>query len=161
MFKIQFFLILIWKIKSKHIKCKTSCKSTMGFYDTEEGVEEYIKHSEGWDGKQLIKILLQHLPESSTLLELGIGPGLDLDVLRKAYSVTFLQDMEADSITRPAGKYIAFHRHSRQDPMQQVRLLATDPGAMKDIEAFCAQTGNRLREAEQHGGEFVFLIEKG
>ncbi len=60
----------------------------MGHYDTKEGAEEYIKHSEKWDGKQLIKILIRHLPESSTLLELGIGPGRDLDVLSKAYSVT-------------------------------------------------------------------------
>lgn len=60
----------------------------MGHYDTEEGVQEYIKHSEKWDGKQLIKILLQHLPELSTLLELGMGPGRDFDVLNKAYKVT-------------------------------------------------------------------------
>jgi len=60
----------------------------MGHYDTEEGVQEYIKHSEKWDGKQLIKILLQYLPELSTLLELGMGPGRDFDVLNKAYKVT-------------------------------------------------------------------------
>ena len=77
------------ELKSKHIKCKTIAKnSTVGHYDTKEGAEEYIKHSEKWDGKQLIKILIRHLPESSTLLELGIGPGRDLDVLSKAYSVT-------------------------------------------------------------------------
>jgi len=60
----------------------------MGYYDTLQGVEEYIKHSEKWDGKQLIKILLLHLPESSTLLELGMGPGRDFDVLSKAYNTT-------------------------------------------------------------------------
>ena len=60
----------------------------MGFYDTQEGVEEYLKRSAGWDGKQLIKILLMHLPESSSLLELGMGPGIDLDILRKAYKAT-------------------------------------------------------------------------
>jgi cyclopropane fatty-acyl-phospholipid synthase-like methyltransferase len=60
----------------------------MGHYETEEGIEEYIKHSEKWDGKQLIKILLLHLPESSTLLELGMGPGRDFDVLSKAYKTT-------------------------------------------------------------------------
>jgi cyclopropane fatty-acyl-phospholipid synthase-like methyltransferase len=60
----------------------------MGHYDTKEGVEEYIKHSEKWNGKQLIKILLRYLPESSTLLELGMGPGRDFEVLRKAYLIT-------------------------------------------------------------------------
>jgi SAM-dependent methyltransferase len=60
----------------------------MGHYDTKEGIDEYINHSEKWNGRQLIKILLQHLPESSTLLELGMGPGRDFEILTKAYRVT-------------------------------------------------------------------------
>jgi len=29
----------------------------MGFFDTEKGVEQYIKMAEGYDGAELIKIL--------------------------------------------------------------------------------------------------------
>ena len=29
----------------------------MGFFDTEKGVEEYVKMAEGFDGTELIKIL--------------------------------------------------------------------------------------------------------
>ena len=60
----------------------------MGHYDTEQGVQEYIKHSEKWDGKQLIKILKEFLPKKSSLLELGIGPGRDFDILKKIYDST-------------------------------------------------------------------------
>ena len=60
----------------------------MGFFDTEQGVERYTKMAEGYDGAELIKILQKHLPENSTVLELGIGPGKDMDILKKTYRVT-------------------------------------------------------------------------
>lgn len=60
----------------------------MGFFDTEQGVEQYIKIAEGYDGAELIKILQEHLSENSTVLELGIGPGKDLEILKKIYTVT-------------------------------------------------------------------------
>ena len=60
----------------------------MGFFDTEKGVNEYLKMAEGYDGAELIKILQEHLPEKSTVLELGMGPGKDLDILSKTFTVT-------------------------------------------------------------------------
>ncbi len=60
----------------------------MGFFDTAKGVEQYIKMAEGYDGAELIKILQKYLPENSTVLELGMGPGKDMDILRKSYAVT-------------------------------------------------------------------------
>lgn len=60
----------------------------MGFFDTEKGVDEYLKMSDGYDGAELIKILQDLLPEKSTVLELGMGPGKDLDILSKKYIVT-------------------------------------------------------------------------
>ncbi len=60
----------------------------MGYYNTKKGIEEYIKRSKDWDGKKLIKILKKYLPKNATLLEIGIGPGRDLDVLKKTYKVT-------------------------------------------------------------------------
>ena len=62
--------------------------SNMGFFDTEQGVNEYIKLAEGYDGAELIKILQKVLPEKSTVLELGMGPGKDLDILSKFFKAT-------------------------------------------------------------------------
>ena len=56
----------------------------MGFFDTKKGVERYIKMAEGYDGAELIKILLKHLPANSIVLELGMGPGKDIDILKKS-----------------------------------------------------------------------------
>jgi len=60
----------------------------MEYYNTKKGIEEYILHSQDWKGPKIDKILKKYLPKKSTLLELGIGPGRDLDVLKKTYAVT-------------------------------------------------------------------------
>lgn len=43
---------------------------------------------------------------------------------------------------------------------QVMKVLATDPGAVKDFEAFCKQTGNALLEQAQEADRFVFYIRK-
>jgi len=60
----------------------------MGFFDTKEGVSEYLEMAKGHDGRELIEKLSDYLPERSTVLELGMGPGNDLDLLSKKYEVT-------------------------------------------------------------------------
>ncbi len=41
-----------------------------------------------------------------------------------------------------------------------LKIVATDPGSVKDFEAFCKQTGNELLETAEEGGEFTFYIKK-
>jgi len=43
---------------------------------------------------------------------------------------------------------------------QVLRIRATDPGSVKDFDAFCKATGNELVSSEQDGGEYVFQIRK-
>ena len=60
----------------------------MGFYETESGVEAYIEMAKGYDGALLIEGLAEYLPAGSSVLELGMGPGVDLDILAQRYEVT-------------------------------------------------------------------------
>jgi cyclopropane fatty-acyl-phospholipid synthase-like methyltransferase len=60
----------------------------MSFFDTEKGVNEYIKMAEGYDGSDLIAELRNFLKDGSSVLEIGMGPGKDLDMLKKFYKVT-------------------------------------------------------------------------
>jgi tRNA 2-thiouridine synthesizing protein A len=39
-----------------------------------------------------------------------------------------------------------------------LEIRATDPGAVKDFEAFCRTTGNELLESTAKGNEFIFRI---
>jgi tRNA 2-thiouridine synthesizing protein A len=41
-----------------------------------------------------------------------------------------------------------------------LRVLATDPGAIKDFEAFCKTTGHRLLAQSEAAGVLTFDIEK-
>jgi tRNA 2-thiouridine synthesizing protein A len=43
---------------------------------------------------------------------------------------------------------------------QVLHIVATDPGSVKDFEAFCKQTGNELLATNQEAGEYSFDIRK-
>ncbi len=41
-----------------------------------------------------------------------------------------------------------------------LKIVSTDPGSVKDFEAFASQTGNELQAADEKDGEFHFLMQK-
>ena len=41
-----------------------------------------------------------------------------------------------------------------------VKVESTDPGSVKDFEAFCRSTGNKLVESAEAGGVYTYIIEK-
>ncbi len=41
-----------------------------------------------------------------------------------------------------------------------LKVVATDPGSVKDFEAFCQTTGHELLESEAGDGNFTFVIKK-
>lgn len=60
----------------------------MNFYDDPENVKKYIQMCDDYDGNNIYQSLGKCLPVKSTLLELGSGAGLDIEYLKKYYSVT-------------------------------------------------------------------------
>eukprot|EP00511_Aplanochytrium_stocchinoi_P004772 CAMPEP_0204829174 /NCGR_PEP_ID=MMETSP1346-20131115/7225_1 /ASSEMBLY_ACC=CAM_ASM_000771 /TAXON_ID=215587 /ORGANISM="Aplanochytrium stocchinoi, Strain GSBS06" /LENGTH=185 /DNA_ID=CAMNT_0051958739 /DNA_START=93 /DNA_END=650 /DNA_ORIENTATION=+ len=55
---------------------------------TKKNVEEYVRMSDGYDGAQLITVLKDYLKPHSSILELGMGPGKDLELLSQLDSCT-------------------------------------------------------------------------
>jgi tRNA 2-thiouridine synthesizing protein A len=43
---------------------------------------------------------------------------------------------------------------------QILRVVSTDCGSVKDMQAFANQTGNQLVSQEEQNGEYVFLMKK-
>jgi tRNA 2-thiouridine synthesizing protein A len=43
---------------------------------------------------------------------------------------------------------------------QVIKVLATDPGSVRDFQAFSRQTGNELLASDTASGEFVFFLKK-
>jgi len=43
---------------------------------------------------------------------------------------------------------------------QILKVSSTDPGSVKDMQAFAKQTGNELLSSAENNGEFTFLMRK-
>ncbi len=43
---------------------------------------------------------------------------------------------------------------------QVLKILSTDPGSVKDFQAFAKQTGNELLSSSEAAGEFMFYLKK-
>ncbi|MCB1788623.1 MAG: sulfurtransferase TusA family protein [Gammaproteobacteria bacterium] len=41
-----------------------------------------------------------------------------------------------------------------------LEITASDPGSVKDLDAFCSQTGNEMLSSQEADGEFHFRIRK-
>jgi hypothetical protein len=59
----------------------------VGYSDDEKNVEEYIKMAEGFDGRELVDVLRKYLAVCATVLELGMGPGKNLELLSGFFQV--------------------------------------------------------------------------
>ncbi len=50
---------------------------------------------------------------------------------------------------------------SEMEAGQRLHLIVTDPGANKDIPAFCKMTGTPLIESNEQDGKLHFILQKG
>ena len=41
-----------------------------------------------------------------------------------------------------------------------LKIVATDPGSIRDFQAFAKQTGNELLSSAETGGEYMFFMKK-
>jgi len=74
---------------------------------------------------------------------------------------TFDQELDATGLNCPLPILRAKKALATLQSGQVLHIIATDPGSVKDFEAFAKQTGNQLLESREEGGKFYFLIKKG
>jgi tRNA 2-thiouridine synthesizing protein A len=72
----------------------------------------------------------------------------------------FDQELDATGLNCPLPILRAKKAISGMETGQTLRIIATDPGSVKDFEAFCKQTGNELLSSAEEGGKFTFMIKK-
>ncbi|MGB5705433.1 MAG: sulfurtransferase TusA family protein [Arenicellales bacterium] len=70
------------------------------------------------------------------------------------------QELDARNLNCPLPILRAKKTLNGMESGQVVKILATDPGSVKDFEAFANQTGNELLESTEVGNEFHFLLKK-
>lgn len=70
------------------------------------------------------------------------------------------QELDAKGLNCPLPILRAKKAIAQMHAGQVLHIEATDPGAVKDFEAFARQTGHELQESREENGTFHFLIQK-
>ena len=73
----------------------------------------------------------------------------------------FDQELDARGLNCPLPILRAKKTLNSMDSGAVLKIVSTDPGSVKDFEAFATQTGNELMSSTEEGGEFHFLMKKG
>jgi tRNA 2-thiouridine synthesizing protein A len=72
----------------------------------------------------------------------------------------FDQELDASGLNCPLPILRAKKALGTLSSGQILRIIATDPGSVKDFEAFAKQTGHQLLESTEEGGKFCFRLKK-
>lgn len=72
----------------------------------------------------------------------------------------FDQELDACGLNCPLPILRAKKALSGMESDKVLHIIATDPGAVKDFEAFAKQTGNELLDSKEEDGKFYFHIKK-
>ena len=72
----------------------------------------------------------------------------------------FDQELDARGLNCPLPILRAKKTLNAMSGGQILKIMATDPGSVKDFEAFAKQTGNELLDSSELDGEFHFMLKK-
>ena len=72
----------------------------------------------------------------------------------------FDQELDARGLNCPLPILRAKKTLNAMTGGQILKIMATDPGSVKDFEAFAKQTGNELLDSSEVEGEFHFKLKK-
>jgi tRNA 2-thiouridine synthesizing protein A len=70
------------------------------------------------------------------------------------------QELDTRGLTCPLPLLKAKQALNRMASGAVLRVLATDPGSVRDFEVFARQTGHALLESLQADGEYHYLLRK-
>jgi len=70
------------------------------------------------------------------------------------------QELDATGLNCPLPILRAKKTLAGMQSGQVLRIVATDPGSVKDFDAFARQTGNELLSSGEEGGKYTFMMKK-
>jgi tRNA 2-thiouridine synthesizing protein A len=74
--------------------------------------------------------------------------------------LTFDREIDARGLNCPLPILRTKKALNDMTPGQTIRITATDPGSVRDFEAFARQTGNALLEHGEEDGAFWFVLKR-
>jgi len=72
----------------------------------------------------------------------------------------FQKELDARGLNCPLPILKAKKALAEMSSGQILKVLATDPGSVRDFQAFARQTGNELVEHNANGAEFTFFMKR-
>lgn len=72
----------------------------------------------------------------------------------------FDQELDARGLNCPLPILKAKKSLTGMTPGEVLKIISTDPGSVRDFEAFAKQTGNGLLSSTASGNEFIFFLKK-
>lgn len=69
-------------------------------------------------------------------------------------------DLDVRGLKCPMPLLKAKRALNAMSPGELLQVTATDPGSVKDFRVFSEQSGHRLVESEELGGEFRYILRK-
>lgn len=74
--------------------------------------------------------------------------------------MNFDQELDARGLNCPLPILRTKKTMAGLDTGEVLKVIATDPGSVKDMEAFCRQTGTELMQSSNDGDSFLFFLKK-
>jgi tRNA 2-thiouridine synthesizing protein A len=74
--------------------------------------------------------------------------------------MNFDKELDARGLNCPLPILKAKKALNEMQSGQVLKLVATDPGSVKDFQAFCKQTGNELLSHAAEQKEFIFYMKR-
>ena len=74
--------------------------------------------------------------------------------------MNFDKELDAQGLNCPLPILRAKKALAEMTSGQVLRIMATDPGSVKDFAAFAKQTGNELLSTAEQGKEYEFFIKR-
>jgi tRNA 2-thiouridine synthesizing protein A len=73
-------------------------------------------------------------------------------------TIDFDRELDARGLKCPLPILRAKKALAEMSNDQVLKIVATDPGSVKDFQAFAKQTGHTLIQSDQGAGEFTFFL---
>ena len=82
------------------------------------------------------------------------------DALARQSRLSATKELDARGLNCPLPILRAKKALNEIEGGQVLRIVATDPGSVKDFQAFAKQTGNELLESSESDGKYHYYIRK-
>jgi len=74
--------------------------------------------------------------------------------------MNFDKEFDASGLSCPLPILKTKKALSDMAPGQVLKMIATDSGSIKDMQAFAEQTGNQLLSSNEEAGKYIFFMQK-